>query len=60
MNCIQLTVSLPLLLLWLIGARPAAPPIEGLEDTPYITYTEALRLTKARVSFITALSSIGR
>lgn len=28
------------------GARPAAPPIDGLESTPYITYVEALRMTK--------------
>ncbi len=28
------------------GARPAAPPIEGLEGTPYITYVEVLRMAK--------------
>jgi len=28
------------------GARPSVPPIEGLEGTPYMTSTEALRNTK--------------
>jgi dihydrolipoamide dehydrogenase len=28
------------------GARPTIPPIEGLEGTPYMTSTEALRNTK--------------
>lgn len=34
------------------GARPAVPPLEGLKDTPYITYIEALRLTKTPRSMI--------
>jgi dihydrolipoamide dehydrogenase len=34
------------------GARPALPPIQGLEKVPYLTSTEALRLTKLPKSLV--------
>lgn len=34
------------------GTRPAIPPIQGLDKVPYLTSTEALRLTKLPKSMI--------
>jgi dihydrolipoamide dehydrogenase len=35
-----------------VGARPLIPPIDGIDDVPYLTSTEALRLTKLPKSMI--------
>jgi dihydrolipoamide dehydrogenase len=35
-----------------VGTRPAIPPIEGIEDVPYLTSTEALRLEERPDSLV--------
>lgn len=35
-----------------VGTRPAVPPIDGIEDTPYLTSTEALRLEERPDSLV--------
>ncbi|WP_255149373.1 dihydrolipoyl dehydrogenase family protein [Halorarius halobius] len=35
-----------------VGTRPAIPPIDGIEDVPYLTSTEALRLTERPDSLV--------